>query len=279
MKTLFRDWKKGVWLRKMPRISLKSAGQISLMAEGGKILGQILDEVLEKVTPGISTWEIDNWVEGRIASAGAVPSFKSVPHYHWASCVGLNEEVVHSIPKKDKVVKEGDLLKIDLGMLWKTFHTDLAWTTIVQSSKYKVQSYQQKFLETGKKALEEAIKMAVPGNRVGHISQKIQEIIQEAGYSPVEILTGHGIGRNLHEEPLIPGILKGRLSNTPELKPGMTLAIEIIYNLGGPEVILEEDGWTLCSKDGKIAGLFEKTIAVTESMPLILTPLRSGERI
>lgn len=260
----------------MPEISLKSPEEISLMTEGGKILGQILDEVLEKAAPGISTLEIDSWIENRIAKAGAVPSFKFVPRYHWASCVGFNEEVVHSIPKKDKIVKEGDLLKIDLGMLWQGFHTDMAWTMMMGSEKQEVGSEKRKFLTAGKEALEEAIKVARPGNRVGHISRKIQEVIQASGYSPVEILTGHGIGRKLHEGPLIPGILKSELLDTPELKLGMTLAIEVIYNLGETAVVLENDGWTVCSKDGKISGLFEKTIAVTCAEPLILTPLTAG---
>lgn len=261
----------------MPRISLKSEQQIALMAEGGEKLGQILTEVLGKVCLGISTLEIDSWIEDRIINVGGEPSFKSVPHYHWSSCVGLNNEVVHSIPTKDKILKEGDLLKIDLGMFWRTFHTDLAWTILVQSSirqpADKVQSYQREFLNTGERALEEAIKVAVVGKRVGHISQRIQEVIESGGYYPVRVLTGHGIGRQLHEEPLIPGILQEKLVKTPKLVPGMTLAIEIIYGFGSGEVVLEDDGWTVCSKDGKIAGLFEKTIAITHNGPLILTPL------
>lgn len=121
--------------------------------------------------------------------------------------------------------------------------------------------------------MEEAIKVAKPGNRVGHISGKIQEIVEGAGYQPVKILTGHGVGRKLHEDPLVPGILRGRVTDTPELIPGMTLAIEVIYGLGSGEVVLEDDGWTVSTKDGKIAGLFEKTIAITGNGPLILTPL------
>ncbi|MGB9637400.1 MAG: M24 family metallopeptidase, partial [Microgenomates group bacterium] len=126
------------------------------------------------------------------------------------------------------------------------------------------------------KALEQAIKVALPGNRVGHISQKIQEIIEGAGYYPVPVLTGHGIGRKLHEEPFVPGVLFEKIEKTPALVVGMTLAIEIIYGLGTGEVVLKNDGWTVCTKDGKIAGLFEKTIAITENGPLILTPV--GER-
>lgn len=264
----------------MPKISLKSPAEIKIMAEGGKRLGQALSLVLAKVKPGISTLEIDSWVEDRILNAEGIPSFKMVPRYHWASCVGLNEEVVHSIPKENKIIKVGDLLKIDLGMLWGGFNTDLSWTVQVNSKSIPLRQLadggqNSKFLETGEKALGEAIRVARAGKRVGHISQAIQRVIEGAGCHLVEVLTGHGVGRELHEEPMIPGVLKTSLVQTPELLPGMTLAIEIIYSQGSGEVILEDDGWTISTKDGKMAGLFEKTIAITGGEPLILTPLGS----
>lgn len=252
----------------MPKISLKTPEEIKIMAEGGKRLGQILDTVLEKVEPGLSTLEIDTRIDKLIAQGGGTPSFKLVPHYHWASCIGLNEEVVHSIPQSDNIIKRGDLLKIDLGMFFKGFHTDLSWTVEVQSAK------KLKFLRAGEKALAKAITMAIPGNRIGHISQAIETVIGEAGYFPVEVLTGHGIGRQLHEEPLIPGVFRKKMEDTPLLVPGMCLAIEVIYSADTGEVVLEEDNWTISTKDGKIAGLFEKTIAVTKNKPLILTPLK-----
>lgn len=258
----------------MPRISLKTPAEIAVMAEGGRKLARILEEVLTKVEPGVSTLAIDSWIDNLIAKAGGTPSFKQVPRYHWASCIGLNEEVVHSIPKKEKIIKEGDLVKIDLGMLWQGWHTDLAWTILMQNanSPYRVNKMQSsKFLEAGEKALEEAIKVARPGNRVGDISQVIQGVIEGAGYCPVRVLTGHGVGKALHEDPLIPGILPGRKEKTPALLPGMTLAIEIIYGEKTGEVLMENDGWTIVTKDGKIAGLFEKTIAVTQDNPLVLT--------
>ena len=258
----------------MPKITLKTDQEIKIMADGGKKLGEILDEVLAKVGPGLNTLAIDSWIEDGIVKAGGKPAFKLVPHYHWASCVGINEEVVHSIPKKNKIIKEGDLLKVDLGMLWQGLNTDLSWTIPVgEITVYKEQS---KFLKAGEKALSEAIKAAQPGNRVGQISRAIQTVIEGAGFQPVEVLTGHGIGRKLHEEPLIPGVVRGPISKTPLLKPGMTLAIEVIYGQGSGEVVLETDGWTISTKDGKISGLFEKTIAVTKSGPLVLTPVRGS---
>ncbi|HUW24436.1 MAG TPA: type I methionyl aminopeptidase [Patescibacteria group bacterium] len=257
----------------MAKIPLKSPEEIKVMAEGGEKLGRILDEVLGKIEPGVSTLEIDSWIENRIVEAGGEPSFKRVPRYHWTSCVGLNDEVVHSIPKKEKLIRPGDLLKIDSGMLWRGWNTDLSWTIEV-GGKTRF----SKFLQAGEKALVMAIEAACPGNRVGHISEAIQRVIEGAGFHPVEVLTGHGIGRKLHEEPLIPGVLKEPLLKTFPLEPGMTLAIEVIYGQGTGEIVLESDGWTISTKDGKIAGLFEKTIAVTESGPLVLTPVRFSEK-
>lgn len=256
----------------MPKIVLKTPKEIAIMAEGGEKLAHILEEVLLRVKPGISTLEIDSWIDSLIAKAGGTPSFKSVPRYHWASCVGINDEVVHSIPQKDKIIKKGDLLKIDLGLVWKGLHTDLSWTIEIDTDK------NNRFLETGERALEEAITVCRPGNRIGHISQKIQTVIEGAGYDPVRVLTGHGVGQQLHEEPMIPGVLKGKLARTPAIIPGMTLAIEIIYSEKGGEVFLDDDNWTVRTRNGRIAGLFEQTVAVTENKPLILTPLRFRQK-
>ncbi|MCL5090505.1 MAG: type I methionyl aminopeptidase [Patescibacteria group bacterium] len=254
----------------MPKITLKTPEQIAIMAEGGKRLAQILEQALKQIEPGISTLEIDTWIDKGIAGAGGLASFKLVPGYRWASCVGLNDEVVHSIPKKDKIIRTGDLLKIDLGMLWQGYNSDLSWTVCIKGEGEKC-DVRKEFLDAGKEALKEAIKAAQPGNCIGHISQKIQQVIEGAGYFPIKVLTGHGIGRKLHEDPLIPGFLKGKLSDSPKLWPGMSLAIEVIYGQTSSDVVMENDGWTISTKDGKMSGLFEKTIAVTENGPLILT--------
>ena len=254
----------------MVKVSLKSEEEIRVMAEGGAKLAQILKEVIEKVTFGLSTLEIDSWVERKIIDFGGTPSFKKVRGYRWASCVGLNDEVVHSIPRVDKIIKKGDLLKIDMGMLWRGFNTDLSWT--VQIS----QNSQENFLRIGTQALGKAIQAARPGNRVGNISQAIEDTLTRAGLSPVRVLTGHGIGQKLHEEPMVPGCLTGRIEDTPRLEEGMTLAIEVIYNQKSPEVVLGEDGWTIYTKDGRISGLFEETIAITKNGPLVLTPIEAG---
>lgn len=271
----------------MPKISLKSPQEIAIIAEGGEKLTKIMRRTLGKVKPGLSTFEIDKWIEKDILDCGAKPSFKKVPGYHWASCVGLNQEVVHSIPKKEKIISEGDLLKIDAGLLWRGFHSDASWTTIVTANgparlRLRANSLaggQQptvntRFLEAGEKALKRAIEAVKPGNRIGHISLAIQQEIEKAGFTPVRVLTGHGIGRELHEEPLVPCMLKASLAKTELLLPGMVLAIEVIYNQGTAGVIMEDDGWTISTKDGKMSGLFEETIAVCENGPLTLTRVR-----
>lgn len=265
----------------MAKIPIKTSDQLVVMSEGGGKLALILNEVLRKITSGISTLQINNWVEDGIAQAGGIASFKQVPRYRWASCVGINNEVVHSIPKKDKVIKDGDILKIDAGMLWKGFNTDVSWTTIVPSTDYCLQTTEEKlknrFLTAGEEALKKAIEAARPGNRIGHISLAMQKVIEKAGYFPVKILTGHGIGRNLHEEPLIPCFLQDKVESTALLMPGMSLAIEVIYTLHDTDLVMEKDNWTISTKDGKMAGLFEETVAVTENGPLILTAIEEKD--
>ena len=254
----------------MAKINLKTPQEIAIAAESGEILGRIMVEVFKKIKPGLNTLEINDWIEEKIIKNKAKPSFKNVPGYHWATCTGVNDEVVHSIPRKDRIIREGDLLKIDAGVYWKGFHSDASWTTIVVGNR-KLDIRNLKFLEAGKEALKKAIEAAKPGNRIGHISLAIQQTIQKAGYSPVKELTGHGIGRKLHEEPFIPGILRGNIEKTELIRPGMLLAVEVIYNQGKAEVVMENDGWTISTKDGKMSGLFEETIAVDENGPLTLT--------
>jgi len=253
----------------MPKIEIKSPSEIKLAAESGQILSRILNQVLKKIKPGLSTLQINDWIDEAIIKAGAKPSFKMVPGYRWASCVGLNDEVVHSIPKANKKIEKNDLLKIDAGVFWQGFHSDASWTIKVGAGKTN-----DPFLQAGKEALKRAIKACRPGNRVADISLTIEQTIKQAGFNPVKVLTGHGIGRHLHEEPMIPGIFLGSREKTPQLLTGMILAVEIIYNQGKPDVVVENDGWTISTKDGKISGLFEETVAVCEDGPLTLTEVR-----
>lgn len=251
-------------------IPIKTDQEIEKMREGGKRLTQVLNQVLRAIKPGVSLEKLDKLAESLIEKKGGKPSFKMVKGYHWATCINVNQGVVHGVPDGYRL-KEGDLVSVDMGMFYKGLHTDMARTLCVRRQKAKVKIQKDKFLETGKEALKKAIKAAKPGNRIGHISKAIQDVIQRKGYKPIEALTGHGVGKELHEEPQIPCFLKGKIEETPMLEPGMTLAIEAIYAQGSPEIVVAPNGWTIETQDGKMSGLFEETVAVTRDGPLILT--------
>lgn len=248
-------------------IQIKSPDDISKMRDGGKILATVLQQTLFHAKPGITTFELDKFADNLIASFGAKPSFKMEKGYSFATCMCLNDIVVHGIPT-GAVLKSGDILGIDAGVFYKGFHTDASWTIEINSS------FPNPFLSTGQKALEEAIKVCKIGNRVGQISQKIQEIVEGGGYSCVKQLVGHGVGQKLHEDPEIPCFLRGRIGNTPLIQEGMVFAVEIIYNQGkSPIVYQNDDGWTIVTRDGLPSGLFEHTVAITPQGPCILTPI------
>ncbi|MEK7565447.1 MAG: type I methionyl aminopeptidase [Patescibacteria group bacterium] len=248
-------------------IPVKSPDEIKIMREGGKILAGVLQKVLVKAKPGVTTLELDKFADDLITKAGAKPSFK-MEKYSSATCQCLNDIVVHGLPT-GIVLKNDDILGVDLGVFYQGFHTDASWTIQVQNSKLKIQS---SFLEIGEKALEEAISVCRIGNHVGHISQKIQEIVEGGGYSCVKQLVGHGVGRELHEDPEIPCYLRGKIENTALIKEGMTFAVEVIYNQGkSPIVYKNDDGWTIVTRDGLLSGLFEHTVAITAQGPCILT--------
>lgn len=249
-------------------INIKSPQEIEAMKTGGKILSEVLWEVVKIARPGISEIDLDQLAEKLILEKGGEPGFKRVENYKHTICVSTNDAVVHGIPSTYKL-KEGDIIGIDCGVYFGGFHTDMSETAIIGS----VSSDIQKFLEVGKQALQAGINKTKVGNRVGHISKEIQDIVEvQNGYSVVRSLVGHGVGHELHEEPEVPGYLHGKIEDTPLLKPGMVIAVEVIYNMGGPDLVLDEDGWTLRTKDGSLGGLFERTVAITENGPLILTP-------
>lgn len=247
-------------------IHLKTPKEIATMREGGRKLGSILEDLLAFSTPGVVLTDIEKYACELIEKAGATASFKTVPGYKWATCLNVNEVVVHGIPT-NYALRDGDILTIDMGILFKGFHTDTAGTKSIGVSKKN-----EEFLNTGKKALEKAIEQAKLSNRIGHISKVIQETIEGAGYSIVKSLVGHGIGRELHEEPQIPNYLRGTIENTLPLQEGMTIAIEPIYAAGRGEIVYQnDDGWTLATRDRSLTSVFEHTLAITTSGPLILT--------
>ena len=249
-------------------IDIKTKEEIKIMQEGGRILAKVLKELLQNIKPGVSELEIDQLAEKLIRDYGAEPGFKKVKGYNFSVCVSTNDVVVHGIPT-DYKFKDGDIVGIDCGVFYKGFHTDMAETMIVGKSK---SANVDKFLETGRRALNEGIKKAKIGNRVGNISKTIQVIVEGAGYSVVKSLVGHGVGKELHEEPEVPGYLAIKLEKTPKLTEGMTIAVEVIYDMGRDEVMYKEnDGWTISTRDGSLSGLFERTIAITQNGPVILT--------
>lgn len=257
-------------------IDIKTPEEIKVMREGGKILASVLLELLKNIKPGVSELEIDRLAEEFILKKGAKPGFKEVKGYNNSICVSTNNVIVHGVPTNYKF-KSGDVAGIDCGVFYKGFHTDMAETILVGAEvappwRGSPRHGTAKFLETGKRALSEAIKVAKVGNRVGHISKTIQNIVEEKGYSIVRSLVGHGVGRTLHEEPEVPGFLDTSIEKTSKLLEGMSIAIEVIYNMGKSDVkYLNEDGWTIATEDESISGLFERTIAITKNGPLILT--------
>ncbi len=254
-------------------IKIKNKEEVEIMQKSGHILAETLFEVLKHIRPGISEKEIDKLANDLIVKQGGEPGFKKVPGYHNATCISTNEVVVHGIPS-DYKLKEGDVIGIDCGVFYKGFHSDMSETIRVRGENSKLKRDEvDKFLETGKMALGEGIKMAKYGNHVGDISKTIQDIVEkQGGYSVVRSLVGHGVGRNLHEEPEIPGYLEGKIENTPLLKEGMVIAIEVIYNMGASDVVYaNNDGWTIKTEDGSISGVFERTVAITKDGPLVLT--------
>lgn len=240
--------------------------KIKAMTEGGKRLIHVRKQLVEMLKPGLRLVDIDQKAEILLLETGGEPAFKRVPKYHWSTCININDGVVHGIPNKYKI-KSGDLVSIDVGLFYQGYYTDTSITVPVGPINSEIKH----FLKTGKKALKNAINETKLGNHIGHISQAIQKTITDAGYHVSHQLTGHGIGKELHENPRVPGDIKGNPLKTPALKLNQTLALEVIYTLGSPELITKQDGWTISTQDGKIAGLFEETVAVTESGPVVLT--------
>lgn len=257
-------------------IDIKTPEEIEIMKIGGKMLADTLFEVLDKVRPGMTEIEVDALSDRLIVKKGGEAAFKKVKGYHHATCISTNNVVVHGIPT-DYKLKEGDVLGIDCGVFYKGFYTDMSETIRVSAISHQPLAISKndefdKFLKTGKRALRAGIEAAVGGNRVGDISKAIQDIVEGGGYSVVRSLIGHGVGRALHEEPEVPGYLNKKIGKTSLLRPGMTIAIEVIYNMGGFEVsYINADGWTIATSDGSLSGLFERTIAITDNKPLILT--------
>jgi methionyl aminopeptidase len=262
----------------MDKLTVKTPAEIKIMASGGRILSDIRNKIAGAVKPGIKTIDLEKIACELIDKTGGQASFKMVPGYYHATCINVNEVVVHGIPG-ERQINEGDKVGIDVGLFYKGFHTDTSVTVRAGKQEGKRAGEIDLFLEVGNRALNAAIKQAKPGKRVADLSKAMQETVETAGFSAVTALTGHGIGKNLHEEPAIPCFNMGKYENSPLLTEGMTIAIEIMYNEGVSDVVYEnDDGWTIATADGKMSGLFEHTVAVTREGPVILTGRFPGRK-
>lgn len=244
---------------------IKTDDELKIMAEGGAKLAYIRDSLEKAVKVGVSAFDIEELAVELIAKSGGQSSFKMVPNYSWATCVNVNEGIVHGIPKKTTVFAAGDVVSVDVGLFYKGFHTDTSFSVGLD-----VDAKTEQFLQAGRKALGKAIAEAKPGNHVVDISRQMQKV-EDQGYSVIRSLVGHGVGKKLHESPQIPCYVFGDELPNPELKPGLVIAIEIMYTMGSPEIVCAQDQWTIETRDAKIAALYEETVAVTKNGPLVLT--------
>lgn len=247
-------------------IKIKTPEEIEIMTVGGAMLRRVKNKLSEAIREGVNAMEIETLACELIKAEGAEESFKKVPGYHWATCINTNAGLVHGIPSPAMVFKKGDVVSVDVGVYYKGFHTDTSITVGIELTPEN-----KKFLSVGKQALEKAISKARVGNYIYDISQAIEETVEGAGYSTVKALVGHGVGRELHEEPQIPCFVPGEIKDSPIIKSGMVLAIEVMYAMGEDRVQVLEDGWTIVMRDGKISALFEESVVVTEKGPKVIT--------
>ncbi|HHT87585.1 MAG TPA: type I methionyl aminopeptidase [Clostridiales bacterium] len=246
-------------------ISIKSDKEIELMQESGKILAKVLEELESYVRPGISTLEIDRKCYEIIESYGCIPSFLNYNGFPASLCISVNDEVVHGIPDKNHILKDGDIVGLDCGVIYKGYHTDAARTIPVG----EITKEAKKLIEVTKQSFFEGIKFAKEGRHLHDISEVIQRYVESHGFSVVRDLVGHGIGKNLHEEPQVPNFKQK--NRGPRLQAGMTLAIEPMVNAGRYDVYWMDNDWTVVTEDGSLSAHYENTILITKDEPKILT--------
>ena len=246
-------------------VSIKSEREIKLMREAGKILAKVHEELGKAIEPGMSTMDIDRLGERLIRSYGCIPSFKNYNGYPASICVSVNDEVVHGIPNKHHILREGDIVSLDAGVIWQGYHSDAARTHGMGT----ISPEAAKLIEVTRQSFFEGIKFAVPGNHLNDISAAIQKYAESFGYGVVRDLVGHGIGTKLHEEPEVPNFSQKRKGI--RLEPGMTLAVEPMITAGRYDVVWLDDDWTVVTDDGSLAAHYENTILITEDGPEILS--------
>lgn len=247
-------------------IKLKTEEEIKIIAEGGKILAKVLKELEKLAKPGITTLELDRAAEALILSMGAKPAFKGYAGFPYTVCISVNENIVHGLPS-NYVIKDGDILKLDVGVLYRTYNTDSAITLAIGNVSFE----DKRLIDVTKKSLRLGIKKAKIGNTIGDIGNTIQRFVEDQGFGVVRDLCGHGIGKSVHEDPKIPNF--GKRGGAEKLVEGMVICIEPMVTAGDYNLKKSKDGYGYATKDGKNSAHFEHTIAITKKGPIILTEL------
>lgn len=255
-------------------VTIKSKKEIAFMREVCKVVAIVYQDLEQNIKPGMSTWELDQIAERKMRSLGAIPAekgydigIKGVPPFPASLCVSINDEVIHGIPSKDRIIKEGDVVSIDTVALKNGYHGDAARTFLVGKTSKEA----ERLVQVTKQAFFEGIQYAKVGNRIGDVCHAIGEYVHSQGYSVIKEFQGHGIGKEMHEDPGIPNY--GKAGRGIRLEAGMTLAIEPMVIAGKPNILELDDGWTIITEDGSLAAHYENTILITEKEPEILTIL------
>jgi methionyl aminopeptidase len=246
-------------------IILKSPDEVEKMRKAGQIVARTIDRLVQAVSPGMTTAHLDALAEQTMRSMGAVPSFKGYRGFPGTICTSLNEQVVHGIPGK-RAIKEGDILKLDVGAVWEGYHADSAISMFVGEPPSDVA---EKLVRVTEESLEAGIAMLQPGGRLSDVGHVVEQVVEGAGFSCVREYAGHGVGRALHEDPQVPNY--GEPGRGPVIRPGLVVAIEPMVNVGGWRTRLLADRWTVVTADKSLSAHFEHTIAVTEDGPEVLT--------
>ena len=255
-------------------VTIKSKKEIEFMREVCRVVAIVYQELEQNIKPGMSTWELDQIAERKMRSLGAIPAekgydigIKGVPPFPASICVSINDEIIHGIPSKDRIIKEGDVVSIDTVALKNGYHGDAARTFLVGKASKEA----ERLVQVTKQAFFEGIQYAKVGNRIGDVCHAIGEYVRSQGYSVIREFQGHGIGKEMHEDPGIPNY--GKAGRGIRLEAGMTLAIEPMVIAGKPNILELDDGWTIMTEDGSLAAHYENTILITEKEPEILTIL------
>ena len=248
-------------------IEIKTKNEIDKMRMAGRVVGEVLQKLSGMIKPGITTKEIDAFAEKYVRLLKMVPAFLGYRGYPASACISINDEVVHGIPNASRALKEGDIVSVDIGVIYEGYYGDAAKTYAVGS----ISDTAEKLLKITELSLQKAIEQILPGKRLGDVSYAVQKTVENAGFSVVRDFVGHGIGRAMHEEPPVPNF--GKANTGVKLQAGMVLAVEPMVNSGGYEVNILDDGWTVVTRDGSLSAHFEHTIAITENGNEILTKI------